>query len=110
MKIAVDLDHTLCIPNDQSTDSEEKYGQAEPILEMIERVNAFYEEGSHITIYTARRMLTHNGNIQKVINDVGKITEDWLQRYGVKYHELVFGKIYYDLLIDDKSMRPGEFV
>ena len=33
------------------------------------------------------------------------ITEDQFTRWGVKYHDLKFGKPYYDLFIDDKNMN-----
>ncbi|MNG12378.1 hypothetical protein D3C84_959880 [compost metagenome] len=53
-------------------------------------------------------MLTHAGDVQKVIDDVGSITEIWLSEHGVRYDELVFGKIYADVYLDDKALRPEE--
>lgn len=105
--IAVDLDHTLCIP--KTGDTYQKYAMADPIEKMIDHVNRLYDQGHRIVLYTARRMLTHDGDVSKVIADVGQITEDWLTLHGVKYHEIVYGKIYFDVLIDDKGYRPEEF-
>ena len=104
--IAVDLDHTLCIP--KSGNTYEKYGLADPIEHMIQLVNRLYEDGHEIIIYTARRMLTHNGNVSEVIKDVGEITENWLKAHNVKYHRIVYGKLYFDVLLDDKGYRPEE--
>lgn len=73
---------------------------------MIDLVNMLYDEGNEIVLYTARRMLTHGGDVEAVIQDVGSITETWLKEHNVKYHRLVFGKIYYDVLIDDKAVYP----
>ena len=55
-------------------------------------------------------MLTHDGDINKIINDVGKITTDWLDKYEVPYDEIVWGKPYGVYYIDDKAMTPEEFV
>lgn len=105
--IAVDLDHTLCYPSD-GKDSYSKYGCAIPIKHMIDYVNRLYDEGHTIVLYTARRMLTHDGNVNDVIADVGDITKNWLSEHNVKYTELIFGKLYFDVIIDDKAVRPEE--
>ena len=51
-------------------------------------------------------MLTHQGRLDDIQKDVGDITVDWLERHGVKYNELQFGKLYFDVLIDDKAITP----
>ena len=108
--LVIDIDHTICIPNDLATDTYEKYGKAKPIWEMIEAIERAKKEGNYIILHTARRMATHNGDINKVIEDVGDITRDWLERYKVPYDELLFGKpnaVYY---IDDKALKPYQFI
>lgn len=104
--VAVDLDHTLCIP--KTGNSYEKYGLADPIPRMIDLVNKLYDEGHTVVIYTARRMLTHDGDIVAVIEDIGEITNTWLKEHGVKFHYIQYGKLYFDVLIDDKGVRPEE--
>ena len=37
------------------------------------------------------------------------ITEKQLEEWGVKYHELKFGKPVYDLFIDDKNIESKEY-
>jgi len=32
--------------------------------------------------------------------------KQWLEKYGVKYHSLQFGKMKFDVLVDDKSVNP----
>lgn len=110
MIYAVDLDHTLCFPNLKEKNTYLRYGEALPNLPLIEKINSLYEKGDTIILYTARRMLTHKGDLQKIEEDVGDITRDWLRQHKVKYHELIFGKIYYDLLIDDKTILPEDFL
>lgn len=106
---AIDLDHTLCIPNENYKDSHNKYRLAKPIQSVIDRVNQLHDNGHEIVIYTARRMLTHSGDVEAVIADVGEITKEWLEEYGVKYDRIVFGKIYYDEIWDDKAVNPTNF-
>ncbi len=55
-------------------------------------------------------MLTHNGEIEKIEADVREVTEEWLERYGVKYDELKFGKPYGVYYIDDKSLSIEDFL
>lgn len=108
--IVIDIDHTICIPNDDQVDTYEKYGKAKPIPEMIDAMRKAKDKGYHIILFTARRMATHNGDINKVIEDVGQLTIDWLKEHDVPYDDLQFGKpnaIYY---VDDKAMRPSEFI
>jgi capsule biosynthesis phosphatase len=106
----IDIDKTICVPNHDADDTWVRYGEAEPIWDVIETIQTLYGEGHTIILHTARRMLTHNGDVAKIIADVGQITVDWLRDAGVPYHQLVFGKPYGDFYIDDKAMLPDEFV
>jgi capsule biosynthesis phosphatase len=67
-------------------------------------------QGFVIEIFTARRMLTHKSNVQSIEEDVGDITRQWLDKYEVPYDRLMFGKPYAQYYVDDKAMRPDEFV
>lgn len=105
-----DLDGTLCEPNLELSDTHSRYAEAIPKYDMIKLVNKLYDDGSYIIIHTARRMVTHKSDVQKVIADVGEITETWLRLNKVKYHELVFGKPYASMYyIDDKAMNIDDF-
>jgi capsule biosynthesis phosphatase len=88
MRICFDLDNTLVtypqVPNDYST--------VKPIENMISILRKLKMEGHTIIIYTARRMLTHDGNIGKIIQDIGKQTFDRLEKFNIPYDEIVFGK------------------
>jgi uncharacterized HAD superfamily protein len=69
-----------------------------PNMSIIQKINHLYTLGHTIYIYTAR-------------NDVfQKVTKDWLKKYGVKYHYFVVNKQYYDLFIEDKSIKPQELL
>lgn len=89
MIFAFDLDGTLC-------SQIEGYVGAEPYKQRIELVNKLFDEEHTILIYTARG--TRSGL------DWREVTENQLQDWGVKYHELILGKKpHFDILIDDKA-------
>ena len=104
-----DLDNTICAPHHAATNSVEKYSNASPIAKVISKINMVYDDGHEIIIFTARRMLTHQGNLAKIEADVGDITRKWLAEHNVRYHKLIFGKPYADLYIDDKAMTLDDF-
>ena len=109
--IVIDIDDTICHTNHNYQDAKQKYGNALPNNKIINGMRILKRQGFHIILLTARRMLTHNGDIEKIIEDVGKITTDWLERYNVPYDELIWGKPYSGTYyVDDKAMNLEEFV
>ena len=44
-----------------------------------------------------------DGNLKKVKTKYEKLTKLQLRKWKLKYHELVMGKISYDLFVDDKA-------
>lgn len=96
MIIYVDIDETICLsPPDRN------YSMAKPIKENIKKINSLYDGGNTIIYWTARG--TGSGI------DWRKTTEDQFVSWGVKYHELHFGKPIYDLFIDDKNINSERF-
>ncbi len=100
-RFCFDLDNTLVsfpkVKNDYST--------VEPIEKNIRVLRNLKKMGHTIIIHTARRMKTHNGNIAKIIADIGKITIETLEKFDIPYDELLFGKPYADFYIDDKAVN-----
>lgn len=96
MIIYVDIDETIC----RSPESRD-YKDAIPIIENIERINKLYDSGNQIVYWTARGTTT--GICWR------DITEKQFKRWGVKYHDLKFGKPNYDLFIDDKNINSDTF-
>lgn len=106
---AIDLDDTLCTrPKEVETLGLSKYSHCAPIIENIEKVNKIYDAGNYIIIYTARGMSHFKGNIFLVYSNLYELTKNQLETWGVKHHQLVMGKLHYDMLVDDKCMRPDE--
>ncbi len=97
--LIVDLDErkTFCFDIDgvvATTVPGNKYNLAEPQPENISLVNTLYERGHRIVLFTARGYLTGI--------DWAEVTRNQLSAWGVKYHELMFGKPPADYYIDDK--------
>lgn len=107
--IVIDIDDTICIPNHDEKDSYKKYGEAEPIPHIVDAIRTAKRKGYKIVLLTARRMVTHNGDVNKIIEDIGEITTQWLDKHDVPYDEIQYGKPYGVWYVDDKSLRPGEF-
>lgn len=102
LRICFDLDNTLvsypAIPYDYST--------VKPIHKNIDLLTKLKNSGHEIIIHTARRMKTHNHNVGKVIKDIASITIETLEKFNIEYDELIFGKPYADIYIDDKAINP----
>jgi capsule biosynthesis phosphatase len=110
-KIVIDLDDTICFPNKDADDSLTKYGKAIPNWPVIDKLKEIKSKDFYIIIHTARRMVTHSGNIEKIMQDVQVITSVWLDKHGVPYDELIFGKPYSDTYyVDDKNISIKEFI
>jgi histidinol phosphatase-like enzyme len=102
--IAFDLDDVLCQRNIENN-TISKYELCVPIQKNINIANKLYDEGYKILIYTARGQITLGGDLDKIETILRDITTKQLKRWGVKYHELHMGKIFYDVLIDDKALN-----
>jgi len=96
MKIyCFDLDGTLC------TNTEGAYEEAEPFFDRIQKVNDLYDNSDRIIIFTAR------GTVTGI--DWRALTEDQLDKWGVKYHELQLGKPFAHIYVDDRGMSDSNF-
>ena len=105
--IAFDLDDVLCYRTSEKG-RVEKYLSCKPIPTMINIVNKCYDKGHTIIIYTARGFTSFEKDIHDIYANLFTITQNQLTAWGVKYHKLVFGKIHYDVLIDDKAVNSLE--
>jgi phosphoglycolate phosphatase-like HAD superfamily hydrolase len=98
-----DIDGTLC----SNTNGE--YRSAKPMTERIDDVNALFDAGNYIVLFTARGMASSRGNKLLARIRWWKITKSQLGDWGVKYHELEFGKPAGDYYIDDKAISDLDF-
>jgi len=93
MKIiyAIDIDGVLC------DDMLGEYENSTPDYGVIRKVNKLYEDGHTIKIFTGRGSATGI--------DWKEFTIKQLKSWGVKYHELIFGKPVADVFVDDKAIN-----
>ncbi|MGB8570608.1 MAG: hypothetical protein WCD78_17560 [Pseudolabrys sp.] len=91
-----DIDGVIC------TNTHGAYEQAEPIAHFIAQINALYDFGHKIVLFTARGATTGL--------DWRELTEKQMKSWGVRYHELIFGKPHFDLMIDDRAMSLDEWM
>lgn len=98
-----DIDGTIC------TNTNGEYTKAIPYEERIKKINKLYDEGNHITIFTARGMGSNKNNQILAINEYYSFTEEQLKLWNIKYHDLILGKPCGDLYIDDKGVKDEHF-
>lgn len=99
MIIVLDIDGTLC----NNTNGE--YEKAKPFQNMIDVVNNMYDNGDRIIIHTARGGGLFDGKIGMINTKWYAFTQNQLDSWGVKYHELHLGKITGDVYVDDRGFR-----
>ena len=85
-----DIDGTIC-----SLTYGGKYGRAIPFQDMIDKINELYDSGNTIKMFTARGAATGI--------DWEDLTKEQAKAWGLKYHELRFGKPHADVFIDDRA-------
>lgn len=74
----IDIDGTICddIPNEEP----ERMATAKHYPDALETLNRWFEQGHIIYFFTSRT------------EDHRKVTEDWLNEKGFKYHGMLMGK------------------
>lgn len=77
-----------------------RYDQAGPVSDIISIINHLYDCGNKIILFTARGSETGI--------DWSQTTEEQMKRWGVKYHELRFGKPAATFYVDDKNLSLSE--
>jgi capsule biosynthesis phosphatase len=101
MRICIDLDGVIS----KLKKDEENYSEVKPLEGAVEKIKSLKKNGHYIIIYTARHMKTCDGNIEKVISKIGGLTLEWLKKYEIPYDEIIFGKPWADVYIDDNALR-----
>lgn len=89
LKICCDIDGIIAAKTHTND-----YSKSTAMENNIRLLNALYQKGCHIVLFTARGYKTGL--------DWEQMTRDQMSRWGVQYHELLFGKPDADIYIDDK--------
>jgi hypothetical protein len=74
----IDIDGTVTedVPNEEP----ERMETCEPFPDALKTLNKWFEEGHQICFFTSRT------------EEHRKVTENWLEKHGFKYHGLLMGK------------------
>ena len=74
----IDIDGTISedIPNEEP----ERMSGAAVFAGVVDIINGWYDSGHVITFFTSRT------------DDHAKVTEDWLDKHGFKYHSVLYNK------------------
>lgn len=104
-RICIDIDGVIC----EIKQPHETYADVKPIKNVAEKISALRKNGHYIILCTARHMKTCNGNVALVTSRIGKITLDWLEKHGIEYDEIQFGKPYAHVYIDDNAFRFSDW-
>ena len=74
----IDIDGTICddIPNEEP----ERMATCLPYPDALKILNKWYDDGHIITFFTSRT------------EEHREVTEQWLKKFGFKYHGILFGK------------------
>lgn len=102
MKLTFDIDETITEWN-----PDRDYENFKADEQMVGYINKLYDDGHHITLYTSRGMGSC-GPGRIAVEIVPGLLKN-LEKIGLKYHELLTHKPYYDWIIDDKAMSPARF-
>lgn len=86
------------------------YENSVPKKDMIDKINQLYDFGFGIVLFTARGQLSKNGNLDIIEEKNRPVLENWLEKHAVKYDKLLFCKPLACCYVDDKAIRPDEFL
>ena len=96
--ICFDIDGVICKTNTNN------YNKSKPIAENIKTINLLHKRKYYIKLFTSRYMGREKENKKRAENKAKKLTLYQLKKWGVNYHEVLFAKPSYDVVIDDKSL------
>ena len=106
-RLIFDLDGTICYAKKGD------YANANPNVKVIDRLKIYKKNGFEIIISTSRNIRTYDGNLGKINVNTLPIIIKWLDKHNVPYDEIYVGKPwcgFEGFYIDDKAIRPEEFV
>lgn len=107
--LVVDVDGTLCEIKEPGS----SYADAKPRMDVVARLAEYRAQGFHVILHSSRNMQTYDGNLGRINAKTAPVLLEWLDRHGIEYDEIYFGKPWpgrRGFYIDDRTVRPDEFV
>jgi capsule biosynthesis phosphatase len=102
--LCVDVDDTICFTQNRD------YERSVPNQPVIEKLREARSLGYTIILHTARGQGRSNNNVHLVADEVMDEVEAFCARFDVPYDSIVLNKPLAIAYIDDKAMRPDEFL
>jgi capsule biosynthesis phosphatase len=101
--MVIDVDDTILVTKNRD------YSRSMPKMDVVFKLREAREKGWYIILFTARGMGRSNGDIESVREEVTREIESFCSRFCVPYDELMLGKPWAAMYVDDKGLRPDEF-
>lgn len=104
-----DIDGTICPIKKKN----EKYEELIPDTKMVDKIKYYKENGARIILFTSRNMNSFNRNLGMINANTAKILLEWLDKWGIPYDEIYYGKPWpghKGFYVDDRTVRPDEFL
>ena len=95
MRFCIDIDGTICHTNGLS------YEEAEPIVAVVDSIKDLKRNGHYVILFTARGSGTGIDHFE--------LTKKQMDQWGVPYDELLLGKPFADIYIDDKAFLAADW-
>jgi capsule biosynthesis phosphatase len=102
--IVFDVDDTIL------TTENRDYKNSKPINEVINGMRELKSEGWRIVLHTSRGMGRGKGSVKGIEEEVRKEINDFCEKHSVPHDEIIIGKTWATTYVDDKALRPDEFV
>ena len=105
--LVIDIDKTLTLGDKKD------YNLVSPNMQIVNKVIEYKNNGFNIILYTSRNMRTHSNNIGKINAKTLPVIFKWLEKHEIPFDEIYVGKPWCGedgFYIDDKSIRPDEFL
>jgi len=101
--MVVDVDDTIL------TTQNRDYANSKPIAPVIEKMLEAKLMGWKIVLHTARGMGRSNGQIDLVKDEVIEEVASFCAKWNVPYDEIIVGKPWAAMYVDDKAITPKDF-
>ena len=102
--IVTDVDDTILFTENRD------YENSRPNEPVVEGLRRLKEKGWKIILMSARGMGRSNGDIETVSEEVTAEIQRFVDKYDVPCDDIILGKPWASYYIDDKAIRPDEFV
>lgn len=102
--IVIDVDDVICKHLDRD------YRNALPNFPLIEKMRELKTNGFYFLLFTGRGMLSLKGDKYAIDRERRPVLEEWLETYSVPCDYLLMGKPLGLFYVDDKALRPDEFL